>query len=93
MSFGQIVRTRRMAMGIGLNDFSERLGISPAYWSRIERGHEKPPRDELIERAAAIIGMRLDELFVEAERLPPDMRRDLGKVVQAYRRLRSFNAR
>jgi hypothetical protein len=30
---------------------------------------------------------------VEAERLPPDMRRDLGKVVQAYRRLRSFNAR
>ena len=91
MSFGQIVRTRRMAMGIGLNDFSDRLGISPAYWSRIERGHEKPPRDELIERAAAIIGMRLDELFVEAERLPPDMRRDLGKVVQAYRRLRSFN--
>ncbi len=91
MSFGQIVRARRMAMGIGLNDFSDRLGISPAYWSRIERGHEKPPRDELIERAAAIIGMRLDELFVEAERLPPDMRRDLGKVVQAYRRLRSFN--
>ena len=93
MNFGQVVRSRRMAMGIGLNDFSERLGISPAYWSRIERGHEKPPRDELIERAAAIIGMRLDELFVEAERLPPDMRRDLGKVVTAYRRMRSYGTR
>jgi len=90
MSFGAVVRARRTALGIGLNDFSERLGISPAYWSRIERGFEKPPRDELIERAAAILGERLDDLFVEAERLPPDMRRDIGKVVIAYRRIRAF---
>ncbi len=89
MSFGTVVRAKRQALGIGLNDFSERLGISPAYWSRIERGHEKPPRDELIERAAAILGERLDDLFVEADRLPPDMRRDMGRVVLAYRRMRA----
>ena len=83
MSFGAVVRSRRIALGIGLNDFSERLGISPAYWSRIERDFEKPPRDELIERAAAILGERLDDLFVEADRLPPDMRREIGKVVVA----------
>lgn len=90
MSFGAVVRIKRTALGIGLNDFSERLGISAAYWSRIERGHEKPPRDELIERAAAILGERLDDLFVEADRLPPDMRREIGKVVVAYRRIRSL---
>lgn len=90
MSFGAVVRSRRLALGIGLNDFSERLGISPAYWSRIERDFEKPPRDELIERAAAILGERLDDLFVEAERLPPDMRREIGKVVVAYRRIRAL---
>jgi transcriptional regulator with XRE-family HTH domain len=93
MSFGAVVRAKRQALGIGLNDFSERLGISPAYWSRIERGHEKPPRDELIERAAAILGERLDDLFVQAERLPPDMRRDMGKVVLAYRRMRAIGFR
>ena len=89
MSFGAVIRMRRTALEIGLNDFAERLGVSPAYWSRIERDQEKPPRDDLIEKAAAILGVRLDELFIEAERLPPDMRKDMARVVQAYRRLRA----
>jgi transcriptional regulator with XRE-family HTH domain len=88
MPFGQIVRARRKEKGIGLNELAERLGLSPAYWSRIERGHEKPPRDEIIERVAAILDLRLDDLFVHAERLPPDMRDDLRRVVALYRRER-----
>jgi transcriptional regulator with XRE-family HTH domain len=88
MSFGQMVRARRNEMGFGLNEFAERLGLSPAYWSRIERGHEKPPRDDIIERVAAILDVRLDELFVQAKRLPPDMRDDIRQVVALYRRER-----
>lgn len=91
MSFGATVRLKRRELKIGLNDFAERLGISAAYWSRIEREQEKPPRDELIERAAAILGIRLDDLFVTAERLPPDMRRDLPQVVSFYRLRRAIN--
>jgi len=93
MSFGQTVRAKRNELGIGLNDFSDRIGVSPAYWSRVERELEKPPRDDLIERAAAILGIQLDALFVEARRLPPDMQRDLDRVVLAYRRMRSFGTR
>ena len=93
MSFGSVIRNRRTALGISLNDLAERLEISPAYWSRIERDHENPPRDELIERAAAILGVQMDELFVEAQRLPPDMRKDMGRVVLAYRRLRLVGKR
>lgn len=88
MAFGLTVRAKRIEQGIGLNDFAERLGVSPAYWSRVEREQEKPPRDELVERAAAILGVRMDDLFVEAGRLPPDMRSDLRRVVQTYRRMR-----
>jgi HTH-type transcriptional regulator, competence development regulator len=88
MAFGLSVRAKRTEQGIGLNDFAERLGVSPAYWSRVEREQENPPRDDLVERAAAILGVRMDDLFVEAGRLPPDMRDDLKQVVQAYRRLR-----
>jgi len=91
MSFGASVRAKRTAEGIGLNDFAERLGVSPAYWSRVEREQENPPRDELVEKAAAILGVRLDDLFVEAGRLPPDMRQDLKQVVQAYRRRRQLS--
>jgi transcriptional regulator with XRE-family HTH domain len=91
MRFGEAVRQRRRELDIGLNDFADRIGISAAYWSRIERNREKPPRDELIERAAAVLGLRLDDLFVHAERLPPDMQRDLPRVVSFYRRMRAIN--
>lgn len=91
MSFGDVVRQRRRELDIGLNDFADRIGISAAYWSRIERNREKPPRDQLIERAAAVLGLRLDDLFVRAERLPPDMQRDLPRVVTFYRRMRAIN--
>ena len=88
MSFGAVVRAKRNEVGITLNDFADRLEVSPAYWSRIERDMEKPPRDGLIERAAAILGVRMDDLFVEAQRLPPDMQKDLARVVSLYRRQR-----
>ena len=85
MTFGATVRAKRVSDSIGLGEFAERLGLSAAYWSRIEREHEKPPRDIFIERAAVILGMSLDDLFVEAGRLPPDMREDLKEVVRIYR--------
>jgi|KBSMisStaDraftv2_1062788.scaffolds.fasta_scaffold3744322_1 transcriptional regulator with XRE-family HTH domain len=91
MGFGASVRAKRIAEGIGMNNFAERIGVSPAYWSRVEREEEHPPRDEYVERAAAILGVRLDDLFVEAGRLPPDMREDLKQVVQAYRKRRQPN--
>jgi transcriptional regulator with XRE-family HTH domain len=92
MGFGTSVRARRMERGIGLNDFAERVGVSPAYWSRVEREQENPPRDQLVAQAAAILGVQLDDLFIAAGRLPPDMRDDLREVVQAYRKLRPIGA-
>jgi transcriptional regulator with XRE-family HTH domain len=92
MAFGDVVRARRTELGIGLNDLAERLGISPGYWSRVERNLDKPPSDEIVQRAAAVLGITLDALFVEAQRLPPDMRKDMGRVVLAYRRMRTLRA-
>ncbi len=84
MSFGAAVRQRRCELKIGLIDFADRIGISAAYWSRIERDCEKPPHDELIERAAAALGLGLDELFARAENVSPDTH-ELAQVVTFYR--------
>jgi HTH-type transcriptional regulator, competence development regulator len=88
MGFGKFIRDKREEAGIPLREFAERIGISPAYWSRIEREMEKAPKDELIEKAAAVLGLNVDELFVLASRLPPDMQSDMAGVVGAYRRLK-----
>ena len=69
-----------------MNDFARLLDISPAYWSRIERDRENAPKDELIIKAAEILGVSIDEAFIEASRLPPDLQTDVRKVVQMYRK-------
>ena len=50
---------------------TERLGISPAYLSRVERGKERPPRPELMKRMAALLGGSPDLLFRLAESTDP----------------------
>ncbi|MEI8341802.1 MAG: helix-turn-helix transcriptional regulator [Verrucomicrobiota bacterium] len=91
MGFGAFVREKRSELGITLNDFAARLELSAAYWSRVEREVEHPPRDDIIEKTSAILGIRLDDLFLEADRFPPDMQRDKAKIVQFYRRSRTLN--
>ena len=86
MSFGAYIRQKRDAMGMPMNEFARLLDISPAYWSRIERSMEKPPKDELIRKAAEVLGENPDQAFIEAARLPPDMREDVGDIVRLYRK-------
>lgn len=85
-TFGVYIRRKREEAGIPLNAFARDLGISPAYWSRIERDMEKPPLDKWLILAAARLDLSGDDLFVAAGRLPLDMRRNLAKVVMAYRK-------
>ena len=87
MAYGSYIRRKREAAGIPLRELAQRIDISPAYWSRIEREMEKPPKDELMEKAARVLGLDLDEVFIEARRLPPDMQKDEARVVRAYRKL------
>ena len=86
MPFGDFIRQKREEADIPLNDFARRIGISPAYWSRIERNMEKPPKDDLITKAALELHLDLDEVFVQANRLPPELQKNLGDVVLAYRK-------
>ena len=86
MGFGNFVRVKRREMGFGLNEFARMLEVSPAYWSRIEREVEKPPKDELIQRAADLLLVERDDMFIEAMRFPPDMKNDVVTAIRAYRR-------
>ena len=86
MGFGRFIRDKREKADIPLREFANRIGISPAYWSRIEREMEKAPKDDLIKRAAEVLGLDVDDVFVQASRLPPDMQHDMAGVVGAYRK-------
>ena len=87
MGFGGYLRQKREERELTLLDVAERLGISIAYLSRIERERENAPKDELIQKISAVLGLDADEAFAAARRLPPDLRPHAKSVVKLYRRL------
>ena len=89
MSFGSWIRAEREKAEISLKDFATSIGISQAYWSRIERGLELAPKDSLIIAACERLGLPTDQAFIEAQRLPPDMQQDLRVAVSLYRDFKS----
>ena len=89
MAFGQWIRAKREEANIMLIDFARDINISPAYWSRIERGLEKAPKDQLIISACERLGLGTDRAFIEAQRLPPDMRQDISVAVSVYRQFKA----
>jgi transcriptional regulator with XRE-family HTH domain len=72
-AFGQTIREMREAQDLGLRAAAERLGISPAYLSRIERGKERPPKPELVKKIARLLGGDADLLFRLADSSDPDI--------------------
>ena len=63
MAFGSWIRAEREQAGISLKDFAQAIGISQAYWSRIERGLELAPKDSLIIAACEQLGLATDRAF------------------------------
>ena len=51
-------------------------------------GHLAKNMNDLVERVAAILEVKLDDLFCKVGCLPPDLRGDIKAVVTLYRRNR-----
>lgn len=86
---GDRLRELRLAARLSQRQLAAQLGVSFPHISKIEAGTERPG-DELLVRLAAELGADADELFLLAERVPDDVRRqvlDKGALaVQFYRR-------
>ena len=93
-SFGGTIRELREAQKMGLRVAAERLEISPAYLSRIERGKERPPKPALVKRIATLLGGDPDVLFRLAESTDPDLAayiHDVPRVPEFLRTAKEMN--
>lgn len=78
MKFGEHVRQARLAIQEGDKAFSlrqvaARVGIEPAYLSKIERGVFPPPSEEVIVKLAGVLGEDKDILLALAGKLSGDL--------------------
>lgn len=71
--FGETIRELRVAQDLGLRETATKIGISPAYLSRIERGKERPPRPELIKELAKVLAADPDVLFRLSSSTDPEV--------------------
>ena len=73
-SFGQLIRELRIKNRdySSLREFAKKVGLSPAYLSRIENGKEPPPSESVVERLAEALGTDKYELFSYAGKVPTE---------------------
>ena len=72
-NFGETLRDLRVAQDLGLRETATKVGISPAYLSRIERGKERPPRPEVIKELAKVLAADPDVLFRLSSSTDPEV--------------------
>ena len=72
-NFGETIRDLRVAQDLGLRETATKVGISPAYLSRIERDKERPPRPEVIKELAKVLAADPDVLFRRSSSTDPDI--------------------
>ena len=71
--FGESIRELRLAQDLGLRETAGKIGISPAYLSRIERSKEKPPKPEIIKALAKELASDPDVLFRLSSATDPEV--------------------
>jgi HTH-type transcriptional regulator, competence development regulator len=97
MRFGEYIRQAREAIQVGDRTFSlrqvaARVGIEPAYLSKIERCVFPPPSEEVIVQLAGVLDEDKDVLLALAGKLSSDLRQIIiqrpGLFAELLRQLR-----
>ncbi len=79
MDFGKYVRQlreqrREVNRRYSVRQTAQRIGVEPAYLSKIERGDVSPPSEDTIRRLAADLGEDADLLLALASKVSSDIR-------------------
>jgi PTS system nitrogen regulatory IIA component len=85
MNVGATLRLLRTDAGLSLRQLAARIGVSSAYLSRVENGHDAPPTGERLAAIARELELPLDFLVEVGERLPPSLEAYLRESPAARR--------
>ena len=91
-SFGDYVRTARARLaeqgaGHSLRQVAARIGVEPAYLSKVERGLVPPPSEATIARLAADLGEDKDVLLAMAGKVSSDLQEIIRRHPSAFAEL------
>lgn len=73
LSFGRLLREKRLAKKFSLRKFAELVGVSPTYLSQVEQENVMPPTADRVKRMAELLEENVDEWIALAGRVPEDV--------------------
>ncbi len=92
MTFGSHIRERREALrgddpSFSLRQVAQRVGIEPAYLSKVERGQVAPPSEATIRRIAAELSEEPDLLLAMAGKVSRELQEIIMRRPQLFAEL------
>jgi len=92
MKFGPYVRTTREKLkgrdrSYSLRQVARRIGVEPAYLSKVERSEVAPPSEGKIVRLADVLGEDPDAMLALAGKVSSDLMEIIRRRPQLYGRL------
>jgi PTS system nitrogen regulatory IIA component len=83
VSFGATLRLLRTNAGFTLRDLADRIGVSNAYLSRVENGHDAPPTPDRLAALARALDLAPTTLIELADRVAPFASDYLERIPEA----------
>lgn len=92
MTFGEYIRLTRERLRknerrYSLRQTAQRIGVEPAYLSKIERGDVAPPSEATIRRLAEDLGEDVDVLLAMAGKVSKDLQEIIMRRPQLFAEL------
>ena len=92
-SQAEIVTERLAETGMSMSHFARALGVTPSFIHAVLTGKRRLTKPATVERAAEVLGISADTLYVSAGHLPPDAWMIVKRRPQMVQALRLLSAK
>jgi transcriptional regulator with XRE-family HTH domain len=92
-SQAELVSQRLIETGMSVSAFARELGVQPSFIHAVKTGKRRITRPATVERAAEVLGIPADELYVTGGHLPPDCWVIIQRRPEMVRALRVLDAK
>lgn len=93
-TYGEFLRSRRLAKQLTQRQFAERVGVDFTYLSKVENSRLPPPSEATISQIAKVLGDDPNSHLAQARKVPLDLRQAVAELpVEAAMLLREMRSK
>ena len=92
-SQGELITEQLSELGMSVSQFARALGVTPSFIHAVRTGKRRLTKPATVERAAEVIGISADTLYVSAGHLPLDAWEIIKRRPQMVQALRLMSAK